>query len=186
MWNHNALTLFANLTSNKMKNLLFLALILLPAMTFAQMNQKALDEKKGNEMLIGYCNRDGFASVNSNFDSAFKAEYQIYKADEVTMKQLTGKLNDIEVTLVMASWCGDSKEWVPRFYKIMDNLDFPYKNLTLICVDRSKKAPGTNVDALKIELVPTFIFYRNKTELGRIVEVPADLMEKEILNVLSK
>jgi thiol-disulfide isomerase/thioredoxin len=168
-----------------MKNLLILILIFIPAMTFAQMNQKTSDEKKGNEMLIGFCNRDGFASVNSNFDSAFKAEYPIYKADEATMKQLAGKLKDIKVTVVMATWCGDSKEWVPRFYKIMDNLDFPYKNLTLICVDRSKKAPGTNVDTLKVELVPTFIFYLNKTELGRIVEVPADLMEKEILKIIS-
>ena len=155
-------------------------------MTFAQLNQKISDEKERNEMLFGYCNRDGFASVNSNFDSAFKSEYPIYKADETTMKKLAGKLNDIDVTVVMATWCGDSKEWVPRFYKIMDNLDFPYKNLTLICVDRSKKATGTIVDTLKIELVPTFIFYRNKTELGRIVEVPADLMEKEILKIISK
>ena len=68
----------------------------------------------------------------------------------------------------------------------MDQVDFAFKNLTLICVDRSKKAPETNVYDLKIELVPTFIFYRNKTEIGRIVEVPADLMEKEILKILSK
>ena len=145
-----------------------------------------MDEKKGNEMLIGYCNRDGFVSVNSNFDSAYKAEYPIYHADEATMKQLAGKLNDIKVTLVMATWCGDSKEWVPRFYKIMDELNYDYKNLTLICVDRSKKAQGTGVDELKIELVPTFIFYRNEVELGRIIEVPGDLMEKEILKILMK
>jgi hypothetical protein len=170
-----------------MKKLLFLALLLIPVITFAQeLNQKITDEKKGNEMLIGYCNRDGFASVNSNFDSAFKAEYPIYKADEATLKQLAEKLKGVEITVVMATWCSDSKEWVPRFYKIMDNLDFAFKNLTLICVDRSKKAPGTNVEELKVELVPTFIFYRNKAELGRIVEVPADLMEKEILKILSK
>ena len=137
-------------------------------------------------MLIGYCNRDGFATVNCNFDSAFKVEYPVYKADEATMKQLAGKLNGVEVTVVMATWCSDSREWVPRFYKIMDELDFPFKNLTLISVDRTKKAPGTNVDDLKIELVPTFIFYRNRTELGRIIEVPGDLMEKEILKILMK
>ncbi len=169
-----------------MKKLLFLALILIPAMLSAQeLNQKTADEKKGNEMLIGYCNRDGFATVNSNFDSAFKAEYPIYKADDATLKQLADKIKGVVVTVVMATWCSDSKEWVPRFYKIMDNLDFAYKNMTLICVDRSKKAPGTNVDELKIELVPTFIFYRDKVELGRIVEVPGDLMEKEILKILS-
>ena len=170
-----------------MKKLLFLALILIPVMIFAQkMNQKTTEEKKGNEMLIGYCNRDGFATVNSNFDSAYKAEYPIYKADEATMKQLAIKLKGVKITVVMATWCGDSKEWVPRFYKIMDELKFNYKNLTLISVDRSKKAPGTNVDALKIELVPTFIFYRNKAELGRIVETPGDLLEKEMLKILDK
>lgn len=156
-------------------------------MAFTQkLNQKTADEKKGNEMLIGYCNRDGFANLNCNFDSAYKAEYPIYKADETTLKQLAGKLKGVKVTVVMATWCGDSKEWVPRFYKIMDELKFNYKHLTLISVDRTKKAPGTIADDLKIELVPTFIFYRKKVELGRIVEVPGDLMEKEILKILSK
>jgi hypothetical protein len=170
-----------------MKKLIFLALVLFPVLSFSQtLNQKAIDEKKNNEMLIGYCNRDGFATVNCNFDSAFRAEYPIYQPDEATMKQLGSMLNDVSITVVMATWCGDSKEWVPRFYKIMDALDFPYKNLTLICVDRSKKAPGTTVDELKVDLVPTFIFYRKNVELGRIVEVPADIMEKEILKILSK
>lgn len=67
----------------------------------------------------------------------------------------------------------------------MDELKFNYINLTLICVDRSKKAPGTIVDDFKIELVPTFIFYRDKMELGRIVETPGDLMEKEILKIVT-
>lgn len=170
-----------------MKKLVVLILIILPAMVFAQkLNHKTTDPKKGNEMLIGYCNRDGFATVNSNFDSAYKAEYPIYKTDAQTMKQLAGKLKGVKVTVVMATWCGDSKEWVPRFYKIMDELKFNYKNLTLICVDRKKQAPGTHVENLKIELVPTFIFYRKKVELGRVIEVPADLMEKEILKILMK
>jgi len=169
-----------------MKKRAFFLLILIPAMAFTQkLNQKTTDPKKNNEMLIGYCNRDGFATINSNFDSAYKAEYQIYRADAETMKQLAGKLNGIKITLIMGTWCGDSKEWVPRFYKIMDELNFDYKNLTLICVDRSRKAQGTNVDALNIELVPTFIFYRN-VELGRIVEVPSDLLEKDILKIVSK
>jgi len=170
-----------------MKRLIFLALVMIPALAFTQkLNQKTADTKKNNEMLIGYCNRDGFATVKCNFDSAYKAEYSAYHADEATMKQLSEKLKGVKITIVMATWCGDSKEWVPRFYKIMDQLNFNYKNLTLICVDRSKKAPTTNVENLKIDLVPTFIFTRKKTELGRIIEVPADLMEKEILKILSK
>jgi len=170
-----------------MKKLLFLTLMIIPALAFTQkLNQKTTDEKKNNEMLTGYCNRDGFATVKCDFDSAYKAEYSAYHADEATMKQLSEKLKGVKVTIVMATWCSDSKEWVPRFYKIMDQLNFDYNNLTLICVDRTKKAPTTNVEDLKVELVPTFIFSRNEAELGRIVEVPADLLEKEILKILSK
>ena len=147
-----------------MKKLVFLILILIPGNLHAQkLNQKTSDEKKGNEMLIGYCNREGFATVNSNFDSAYKAEYAVYHADEAAMKQLAGKIKGINITVVMATWCSDSKEWVPRFYKIMDQLNFNYKNLTLICVDHSKKAPGTKVDALKTGSVVTESIPRTAT-----------------------
>lgn len=170
-----------------MKNLLFLALIIIPVMTFSQkLNNKTSDEKKSNEMLIGHCNRDGFATIQSNFDSSYKAEYPMYRPDAATMKQLAAKLKGVKITVVMATWCGDSKEWVPRFYKIMDELHFNYKKLTLICVDRAKKAPGTYVETLKVDRVPTFIFYRKKVELGRIIEVPEGIFEKEILKILSK
>jgi thiol-disulfide isomerase/thioredoxin len=169
-----------------MKKFAILVLLLIPSFSWSQiMNQKAIDFKKNNEMLIGLCNRDGFSQVNCNFDSVYHAEYPVYKPDETTMKQLAGKVKGVRITLVMASWCGDSKDWVPRFYKIMDELNFNYDKLTLICVDRDKKAPGTTVESLNIERVPTFIFYRRKAELGRIIEVPADILEKDILKIVS-
>lgn len=169
-----------------MKKLAILVLLFNPVFCWSQIiNQKATDYKKNNEMLIGYCNRDGFGTVNCNFDSVYQAEYAAYKPDPYTMKQLALKMNHVRITLVMASWCGDSKDWVPRFYKIMDELSFNYNKLTLICVDRDKKAPGTHVESLKIERVPTFIFYRKKTELGRIIEVPSELLEKDILKILA-
>ena len=169
-----------------MKKLAIIVLLILPVLSFAQsLNQKTTDPKKNNEMLIGYCNRDGFSTINSNFDSAYQAEYPVYMPDSETMKQIAEHLKGIKITIVMATWCGDSKEWIPRFYKIMDKLNFNYKKLTLICVDRAKKAPGTNVDSLKVELVPTFIFYRKKNEIGRIIEVPNDLLEKNILKILT-
>lgn len=170
-----------------MKKLFFLALLLIPVITFSQkLNQKTTDPRKNNEMLIGFCNRDGFSTINSNFDSAYRAGYESYKPDETTLKELSGKLKNVKITIVMATWCGDSKDWVPRFYKIMDAAGFKYKNLTIICVDREKKAPGTNVETYKADLVPTFIFYRKKAELGRIIEFPLGIFEKEIVKILSK
>ena len=169
------------------RRLILILLFTAPLFAFTQKtNQKALDPKKNNEMLVGYCTREGFVGLNCNFDSTFRVEYAVYHTDKETMQQLAKKMKGIKVTVVMATWCGDSKDWVPRFYKIMDELEFNYKNLSLISVDRDKKAPDTKVETLGIEKVPTFIFYHKKTELGRIIETPVGLMEKDMLKILSQ
>lgn len=169
-----------------MKKALIILCLLLPFVTSAQhLNKKGTDPKKHNEILLGYCNREGFSTINSNFDSAYRAEYLIYKPDESVLQQLRPALKGVTIKLVMGTWCGDSKEWVPRFYKVMDQAGFNYKKLKLIAVDRDKKAGTLDIAGLKIERVPTFIFYKKKKELGRIIEVPYDLIEKDMLKILS-
>lgn len=168
-----------------MKKWFFLVIILLPLLTNAQkLNNKTIDPKRNNEMLIGYCNRSGFETINSNFDSCYLSEYSLYHPDSPTLQQIKTQLKGVKITLVLGTWCGDSKEWVPRFYKILDEIKFKPKNLTVIAVDRSKNAEGTHVNTLQIERVPTFIFYRGKTEIGRIIETPEGLLEQHILKIL--
>lgn len=47
-----------------------------------------------------------------------------------------------------------------------------------------KKAEGFDIDQFIIERVPTFIFYKNESEIGRIIETPVETLEKDILNIL--
>ncbi len=163
-----------------------LILILVPFCISAQkINKKAIDPKKQNEMLIGYCSREGFKTINSNFDSCYRMEYPAYTTNPILLKQLKPLLKNVKITLVLATWCGDSKEWVPRFYKILDEVGYKMKNLTVIAVDRSRSAPDTPVNKLDIQRVPTFIFYRNKTEIGRIIETPEGLLEQNMINILN-
>lgn len=84
----------------------------------------------------------------------------------------------------MGSWCGDSQEQVPRFLKIMDAIGFSENNITIYCVDRNKKTDKGETDNLKITLVPTFIFYKDGKEIGRIVETPKTTLEKEMLEII--
>lgn len=170
---------------NRLLIIIMSVMLTIPALS-QKLNQKGHDPKKNCELLIGLCSRDGFATINSNFDSAYRAEYPLYQPDKSVIEQLKPNLKGIRITLVMGTWCGDSREWVPRFYKIMDQAAFNYKNLTLICVDRDKKAGNYDVSTLKIERVPTFIIYKKKKELGRIVEVPYDLLEKDLLKWITK
>jgi hypothetical protein len=170
-----------------MKRIISLLIIVAPFMMVAQnINQKATDPKRNNEMLIGYCNREGFKTIQSDFDSVYKAEYSLYQPDKESVAKISKKLKKLRIKVVMGTWCGDSKDWVPKFYKVMDQVGFDYKNLRLICVDHTKKAPVAELDKLNIERVPTFIIYKKRHELGRIVEVPHDLIEKDIVNILEK
>jgi len=159
-------------------------MMLLPVLTVnaQKINQKMMDEKSGKEILLGYCNRDGF--YTSAFDSSYQVNYQSYVTDKLVMEKLKSRMSDLAITIVMGSWCGDSKEQVPRFYRILDELSFDYTKLTLLCVDRTKKAGDIPMEDLKISLVPTFIFYRNAKEIGRITETPEDTLEKDFLKIL--
>jgi hypothetical protein len=170
-----------------MRNLNYLLILLaftIISEGFSQeLNRKAIDEKKHSEILIGLCNRAGFATCG--FDSAYRAGYSSYEPGIDILNQLPPFLKDIKITVVMGTWCGDSKEHVPHFYKILDLLKFDFNKLTLICVDRSKTAPETELQQLKIERVPTFIFYRKNIEIGRIVETPEASLEKDMLRITS-
>lgn len=164
--------------------ILFLAIFPM-ALSAQKLNHKVPDPKKDRELLVGYCNREGFKTIQSNFDSAYQAEYHDYQPDKMILQQLSKNLKGIRITIVMGTWCGDSREWIPRFYKIMDQAGFNYKHLTLICVDRDKKAPVAELPGLKADRVPTYIFYRKKQEIGRIIEVPAGLLEKDMLSIVA-
>jgi len=86
----------------------------------------------------------------------------------------------------MGTWCSDSRREVPRFYKILDSLNFPSAKVKLIMVDRKKEAAEVNIASLNIELVPTMIIYNDGLEIGRIVETPKETLEKDLAAILTK
>lgn len=92
---------------------------------------------------------------------------------------------NITIKIVMGTWCPDSRREVPRFMKIIDLWKFPADRITFIGVDEEKQAPVGDYASLNIERVPTFIFYKNNSEAGRIIEVPKTSLEQDIVNILS-
>jgi thiol-disulfide isomerase/thioredoxin len=146
-----------------------------------QLNQIITDTTLHTEVLIDTCNRDGL--TGQVFGVFYQQEYASYSPDAEIIRLIDGKLNDYHLIVVMGSWCGDSQEQVPRFYKVLDQLHFPEDQVSLICVDRKKKTIHADIQPLNIQLVPTFIFYRKGAEAGRIVETPSQTLEKDILNI---
>ncbi|NLP58518.1 thioredoxin family protein [Lutibacter sp. B1] len=161
--------------------LLFILITTIIGCTAQKKDVTAVKDASGN--LVGVANKESF--LQEPFNKWFTPNYDIYKIDEDVLNSLKPLLKDIHIKAFMGTWCGDSKEQTPVFYKILDASDFNYKNLQLITVNRSKETPDNLQEGFNIERVPTFIFYKNEKEIGRIVEYPQESIEADMLKIVS-
>ncbi|MBT8382284.1 MAG: thioredoxin family protein [Ignavibacteria bacterium] len=169
-----------------MKHLFTLILLFIfSLLNFAQdYNTIITDDESEKAMLIGYCTREAFN--DTNFFDWWNEEYDIYEVDAETTEEIKPGFEELEIKLVIGTWCSDSRREVPRFYKILDEMEYPSENVNLISVNREKVGLADEVDGMEIHFVPTFIFYRNDEEIGRIVEMPYESLEKDMLDIVNK
>ncbi len=149
-------------------------------------NKIIIDADSDKPMLIGYTTREAFA--DTSFSWWYDSEYKNYDVDVDALKPLfedSTLMQDLSITVVMGSWCSDSRREVPRFLKIVDGLKLPEENINLYSVDRNLSAGVDDINDLDIKLVPTFIFFKNSVELGRIVEMPEESLEIDMVNILT-
>ncbi len=159
---------------------LFFSIITLAQTT----NQCVIDQKSGKPMLVGLCDRGSLQ--DTSFAWWFNSEYDNYELDRETLSKIKIDSEFQSITIVMGTWCSDSRREVPRFYKILDSLNFPSAKVKLIMVDRKKEASGIDISSLKMELVPTMIFYNDGLEVGRIIETPKETLEKDLEGIFVK
>ena len=165
--------------TNKLLVFLLLVFITISAQDF---NKIIKDGKTGKSILIGECNRK--ALVDSNFAWWFSSGYKFYHPDSSVISQLQRIDSTFSITIVMGTWCSDSRREVPRFYRVLDEIKFPKDKVELINVDRKKEAEELNLSKFNIERVPTLIVFSNGSEIGRIIETPKESLEKDLLNII--
>ena len=158
-------------------------IFLLSINIFSQGKNKIIEDENSGPMLIGYCTRVVFN--DSAFASWFNPEYENYEPDSAAIKMLKENIDDIDITIVMGSWCSDSQLYVPEVYKILDGINYPSDDIILIAVDEDKKTESAEQEGLEIEFVPTIIFYKDSSELGRIVELPNESIEEDMLEIVT-
>ncbi len=167
-----------------MQKYLILFVIMIAAFqTNAQDYKITTDEKNGEPLILGYC--PSSAMNDSVFNNTWSEEYNNYQPDYETIDKLEGKLDSINIKIVFRSTCSDSREQLPRFFKILNELNYPVNTITLIGVNREKQGLSNEAEGLDIEFVPTIIFYKDGKEIGRIVETPAESLEKDLFKILS-
>ncbi|MFN4082213.1 MAG: thioredoxin family protein [Bacteroidia bacterium] len=89
------------------------------------------------------------------------------------------------VLIVAGSWCSDTKLHLPALIKVLNECNVTNEKVLLYFVDFNKKTDVFDAKALQIELIPTFIFYKNGKEIGRIIETPKVSIEDDLLKILN-
>jgi len=68
--------------------------------------------------------------------------------------------------------------------KILEAVGFSQDSLKMVTLDYSKTDPEGLAVANAVKFTPTFIFFREQKEIGRIVERPASTLEAAMSELL--
>jgi len=167
-----------------MKYIIAFILLITSNVMFSQDFVLTTDDKKNESMLMGTV-KCSMLTENS-FGEWFNKSYEIHKLDQKTVDKVNKDFSKLTITIILGTWCGDSREFVPPFLKILDSLNFPEYNLKLVCVNRQRVGIADEVKDLDVQLVPVFIFYRDGKEIGRIIESPKEGLEKDFLRITNE
>lgn len=116
----------------------------------------------------------------------FESEYEKYVLDEEAINMLREtSFENIDIVIVLGTWCSDSRREVPRFIKLTESWGYPTERIRLIGVDSYKEAPIDEYGSFEIERVATFIIYKDKIEEGRIIEYPTTSLERDMISILN-
>ncbi|MBG7629635.1 MAG: thioredoxin family protein [Bacteroidetes bacterium] len=165
-----------------MKRILFCLFTIVALNCVAQQFETtAVLDAEGN--LVGIATKDDF--LEAPFNEWFSFNYDNYEVNEDIAKELDPLLKDFTIKAFMGTWCSDSQDQTPVFYKILDGANFDYDNLELVTLNEDKKTPDNLQKGYHIERVPTFIFFKNGIEMGRFVEYPRETVEDDMLKIVS-
>ncbi len=147
-------------------------------------NYQVFTDTNGSKALKGMINRSLLAN-----DSSFKwfienGKYGEADASAVAAFQKNG--SKISLLVFCGTWCHDSQNLLPKFYKLIDKAGFPESKIVLVAVDKSKIAVQNLHVKYQLKTVPTFIVFVNGKEVGRVEEYgKTGYMEKELGEIVA-
>lgn len=140
--------------------------------------------KNKNNMVLNGSVTQAKLINNKNF-TWFDNEYKNYQPNMELVNQLKPLKEDLKVLIIAGTWCSDTQRELPRFFKIANTVGIPQKNIEIVMVNENKVCTSFNISVLEVTNVPTFIFFKDGKEQGRIIEKPKVTLEEDICNLLS-
>jgi thioredoxin family protein len=104
-----------------------------------------------------------------------------YQPAPAAVAALRKEMRPVTMTVVLGTWCGDSKEFVPRVLKTVHAASNPNVAVRLVALDNDFLHPQDVIGGRRIINVPTIVLESDGRELGRITETPAGATAEEDL-----
>ena len=121
-------------------------------------------------MLVGDISKDELFSTHREF-------YQNYLDAEPLSSDEKLDLDGISLKVLFGTWCHDSQREIPRFLRLLEDINMKPEMISLIGLDYNKNEPLNRGEILEVRRTPTIIFYKNDIEIGRIEEAPKLALE---------
>ena len=146
-------------------------------------NYQVLDYK-GKKMLKGIINRQ--LIENDTAFAWFKESMQYGMPDVAAVTVFQQNKTKFKMIIFGGTWCEDTQNLLPKFYKLVDKSGYPESNITLVAVDRQKTTVNNLNITYNITNVPTFIVLKDGKEVGRVVEYGKGDMVKDLGEIVGK
>jgi thiol-disulfide isomerase/thioredoxin len=125
-------------------------------------------DSKGRKVLRGLISRADIE--NDTAFSWFKKNYNLGRPDASAVAAFKQHANDFHVLIFGGTWCPDTQNLLPQFYRVADAAGYADSSITLIGVDNAKTTFDNLHKTFHLIDVPTFIVMKNGKEVGRVVE----------------
>jgi len=136
------------------------------------------------KVLKGYLNRSILES-DTTFHW-FQENMKWGQADAAAVQSFSNNKDKFSMLIFGGTWCSDTKNLLPQFYRLVDKSDYPDNRITLVGVDREKATVDNLHKKWNITNVPTFIVLHNGKEVGRVVEYGKyNQIDKELGEIIS-
>ncbi len=138
----------------------------------------------GNKIIKGFISKKEL--VTDTAFTWFAKNQSGYVPDLSALQALRAGKDSISIIAFGGTWCGDTKNILPKFYLLADAAGLSPDQITLIGVDHNKKTIQHLSEAFNITNVPTFIVMKNGKEVGRVVEYGHyGMFDKELGEIVS-
>lgn len=176
-----------------MKNILLISSFIILIATSCAVKKSAIATAPVKAYEVSYDNAKVYKGLLHRADIEndtafhwFKDNIKLGITSPAAIETFKTNASKFQVVVFFGTWCEDSQNLVPQFYRLVDKSGYPDSSITLIGVDRAKTTLDNLHKSFGITNVPTFIVMHNGKEAGRVIEYgESGEIDKELAKIVA-